>query len=191
MTTDPKTATARLRAANEKYATWIKTRERLEAERARLEAAKPGITQQVEEAESAKADAMARYVGGTADQAEVTRARKAHTEASDRVAEHEELFDAIVRGVENNNDRYFEINTELTAAKVAYGEALANEQIEVLAGNRKLRDDLLTAYIALAYPQGADWPLFLQRVFRAPSEADDFDARVDAFQAKYVKPLTQ
>ena len=188
---DVKTAAARLRAASERYTTWMKSRERLEAERARLEAAKPELKRQMEEAESAKADAMARYVGGTADQTEVTKARKTHTEASDRFAEHEELFDAIVRGIRNHGDQYYEIAAELKAAKIDYGEALANEQIAVLAGNRKLRDDLLGAFIALAYPEGADWPSFLQRVFSEPSDADDFDARADAFQAKYIKPLTQ
>lgn len=188
---DTKTAAARLRAANERYTTWTKGRERLEAERARLEAAKPELKRQMEEAESAKADAMARYVGGTADQAEVTKARKTHTEASDRFAEHEELFDAIVRGIRNHGDQYYETANELKAAKIAYGEALANEQIEVIAGNRKLRDDLLNAFISLAYPEGADWSVFLERVFRAPSEADNFDTRAEAFQAKYIKPLTQ
>lgn len=191
MSSDVKTAAARLRAANERYSKWTKGGERLEAERARLEAATPELKRQVEQAESAKADAMALYVAGTADQTEVTKARKAHAEASDRLAEHEELFDAIVRGVRSHNDRYYEVVIESNAAKVAYGQALANEQIEVLASNRKLRDDLLNAFIALAYPEGADWSYFLERVFRAPSEADDFDARTEAFQAKYIKPLAQ
>lgn len=188
---DVKTAAARLRAASERYTTWMKGRERLEAERARLEAATPELKRQVDDAETAKADAMARYVAGTADQAEVTRARKAHSEASDRLAEHEELFDAIVRGIQSHNNMKYEIDAELKAAKFAYGEAMANEQIAVLAGNRKLRDDLLNAFIAFAYPEGADWQIFLQRVFRAPSDDDDFDSRADAFQAKHVKPLTQ
>lgn len=187
---DVKTAAARLQAASKGYTTWTKGRERLEAERARLDAAIPEIKRQVDEAESAKANAMARYVAGNADQAEVTKARKAYTEADDRLAEHEEVFDAITRGVQNHNDTKYEIDAELKAAKIFYGEALADEQIAVLAGNRKLREDLLRAFIALCYPENADWSLFLGRVFRAPSEDDDLDSLVDAFQAK-VKPLTQ
>ncbi|MDO8706035.1 MAG: hypothetical protein Q7J84_13920 [Sulfuricaulis sp.] len=187
---DIKTTAARLRAANEKHATWMKSRERLEAERDRLQAASPEIKRQVEAAEAAKADAMARYVGGTAEQAEVTQKRKAHTEADDRLAEHAELLDAILRGIQSHGDFKFEIDAEVKAAKFAFGEALAEAQISIIAANRKLRDELLSAFIAFSYPEGADWSLFLARVFRAPSDDDDFDNRVETFLDKHIRPLS-
>lgn len=186
-----KTAAARLRAANEKHTAWFGTRARLEAERDRLQASLPELKRVMEAAEAEKADALAGYVGGSVDQAEVVQKRKACIDAADRLTEQTELLDAIVRGLRNHNDIKFEIDAELRAAKIAYGEALADEQITIIAGNRKLREDLLSAFIAFAYPEGADWDIFLRRVFRVPSEDDGFDARVDAFQAKHVKPLTQ
>jgi len=186
-----KTAAARLRAANEKYHAWFGTRARLEAERDRLQAALPELKRAMEAAETDKADALAGYVGGSVDQTEVVQKRKACLDAADRLTEQTELLDAIMRGLRNHNGEKIGIDAELRAAKIAYGEALAEEQIAMLAGNRKLRDDLLNAFIALGYPEGADWSLFLNRVFRAPSEDDEFDARVEVFNAKNVKPLTQ
>lgn len=183
----------RFRAAHEASARWGQQRQRMEAERDRLRAEIPVLERQATEAENAKALMLARYVGGDAEQIEVSTARNTVAAAQDRLAEAQELLEAVIRGIDQHYRKQMEVGNELTAAKRGYCDELAKPLIEGIGGSRKIRDELLNAFVGWSASENGpcDFNLFLAQVFPAPREDEKIEARVQAFNHKYIDPITR
>lgn len=142
------------------------------------------VTRLETEAESAASDlsqALAQFGSGALSDEDVTKVREHKHEADQAHGDARELLDAIVQERPKVAAKQEQLRAEAIRAREAHATAVSDAITERLAGDKKLRRQLLEAFAAIACardpvlggPVGQpDWGGVLMATFPEPTDAE-------------------